>query len=83
MAIKELFGKKLEVINVGLELFGGDLTAQEVPVRQVRFTPPAGGDPRVPDALDYLARPEIAAKIEAANRQAVERILQSKPTNTG
>lgn len=83
MAIKELFGKELEVINVGLELFGGDLAAQEVPVRQVRFAPPAGGDPRVPDALDYLDRPEIAAKIEAANRQAVERILQSQPVLVG
>lgn len=83
MAIKELFGTKLDVINVGLEMFGSDLASQGVSSRQVRFAPPAGGDPRVLEALDYLSRPEIAAKIEAANQLAVERILQSQPVLVG
>lgn len=83
MAIQDLFTKELSVVNVGLEMFRDDLTHQDVKVRQVRFSPPAGGDETVLAALDYLNRPEIAAKIEEANKTVVERILGSQPVLVG
>lgn len=83
MAVKDLFAGQLEAVNIGLEMFRDDLKAQGVNVRQVRFSPPAGGDPAVLKALDYLARPDIAAKIEAANETVVQRILQSQPMLVG
>jgi FdrA protein len=37
----------LRVINIGLESFAEDLRADEVPVVQIDWRPPAGGDARL------------------------------------
>lgn len=81
--INELFKKDIEVVNIGLEMFRDDLSKQSVKVNQVKFVPPADGDEEVLKALDYLDTDHIKAKIEAANKEVVERILQSRPVLIG
>jgi hypothetical protein len=48
----------------------------------VRWKPPAGGDPRMLEALDRLAT-RARVDVKSANRLAVERILSSKPMLVG
>jgi len=54
MAIKDLFGKKLKVINIGLLSFKESLEDAGVKVIQVDWRPPAGGDEEVMEALKKL-----------------------------
>lgn len=81
--INELFKKDLEVINIGLEMFRDDLNNQDAKVNQVRFVPPADGDEEVLKALDYLDSEHIREKIEAANNEVIERIINSRPVLVG
>ncbi|VFS47651.1 membrane protein FdrA [Budvicia aquatica] len=81
--IQQLFASDLNVINVGIEMFKDDLQAQNVSVTHLSWTPPGGGNLAVIAALDRLEAPELAAKIAAANQQAVERIIQSQPVLIG
>lgn len=50
----EFLSAPLQVINVGLEGFAEDLDAQGVPVIQVDWSPPAGGDPELAALLAKL-----------------------------
>lgn len=81
--INELFKKDLEVVNIGLEMFRNDLSEQGTKVNQVKFVPPADGSEEVLKALDYFDTEHIKAKIEAANKEAVERIINSRPVLIG
>jgi FdrA protein len=49
-----LLPDSLRVINIGLESFADDLRAEGVPVVQVDWRPPAGGDARLAALLDAL-----------------------------
>ena len=44
----------LRVVNVGLELFAGELRADGVEVVHVDWRPPAGGDQRLAGLLERL-----------------------------
>jgi hypothetical protein len=81
--MNEIFNNELEVINVGLEMFKSDLSEQGVKVSQVNFIPPADGDVEVLEALDYLDTPGIREKIDAANKEVVEKIINSRPMLIG
>ncbi len=50
----EFLNAPLHVINVGLEGFAEELDAQGVPVVQVDWSPPAGGDPELAALLAKL-----------------------------
>ena len=50
----DLLTAPLRVVNVGLEGFARDLEALGVPVIQVDWRPPAGGDPALADLLSKL-----------------------------
>lgn len=80
--VAQLFSD-LNVINVGLEFFKQDIQKQQAPVTQVSWQPIAGGNKAVIDALDKLAQPEVADKIESANEEAVTRIINSHPVLVG
>ena len=54
MAIKDLFGKELKVINIGLLSFKESIEDAGVKVIQVDWRPPAGGDEEVMEALKKL-----------------------------
>ena len=78
-----LFNQPLNVINVGIAMFSDDLKKQHVPVTQLDWTPPGQGNMQVVEALDQLAEKPLAEKIAAANRIALERIIQSHPVLVG
>jgi len=49
-----LLNAPIKVINVGLEGFAKELADRDVPVVQVQWSPPAGGDPKLADLLSKL-----------------------------
>ncbi len=80
--VLDLFQSELKVVNLGLESFGTSLAGLGVPVVQVDWRPPAGGDLALIAALDGLRR-NGKVDIEAANAEAVGRILKGKPMLVG
>ena len=48
--------KKLEAINVGLESFAENLTAQDTPVVHVEWRPPAGGNEKLSGILERMKK---------------------------
>ncbi|MDQ7819072.1 MAG: acyl-CoA synthetase FdrA [Armatimonadota bacterium] len=52
--IRSLLDGPVHVVNVGLEMFARSLADQGVPVVDVDWQPPAGGDRRLMDILDKL-----------------------------
>ncbi|WP_277585030.1 DUF1116 domain-containing protein [Psychrobacillus antarcticus] len=81
--INELFNEKLNVINVGIESFKDDMSKQHATVTHLEWTPPGRGKIEIIAALDKLEEPSVAKKIEAANKLAVERIVNSQPVLIG
>lgn len=81
--INELFTNKLNVINVGIANFRDDLLKQNANVTHLEWTPPGRGNPELIAALDKLEVPSVTDKIEAANKEAVERIINSQPVLIG
>ena len=73
----DLLGRPVEVANVGVELFAGELERQGVGVERVDWRPPADGG----DALRRLALD--AAAIARANDEAVERLDSAQPLLVG
>jgi FdrA protein len=53
-SVDDLLTAPLRVINVGLEGLAESLEALEIPVVQVDWRPPAGGDPKLADLLSKL-----------------------------
>ena len=80
--LNELFEQKLHVVNFGIESFYDDLVSQRVDAVHVDWKPVAGGDKAAAN-LRKLKKPEIAAKIDAANQEALKRILAAQPTIVG
>ncbi|MEI8096049.1 MAG: DUF1116 domain-containing protein [Spirochaetales bacterium] len=81
-AVLNLFQSPLKVVNLGLASFGETLAAHEVPVVQVDWRPPAGGDLALLAALDRIAA-HSTVNVEEANAEAVSRILKGKPMLIG
>ena len=65
MTIDALLGGPLRVANIGLESFARDLTANHTAVAQVDWSPPV--------------LPQLEERIDAANREAMARILAAEP----
>ena len=78
-----LFTEPVSVVSVGAAMFAEDVARQNVPVTHLNWSPPGGGRPEVIAALDHLAKPDIAERIDAANAIAVERIVNSQPVLVG
>lgn len=53
--VADLFRREICIINLGLEVFARELERLGVPVIQVAWSPPAGGDPRKAALLAALA----------------------------
>jgi hypothetical protein len=71
---ESLFGKPLQVVNVGLRSFAESVQAQRVPVVDVDWRPP-----QVPKLLFTRG----GVDIDAANEEAVHRIMQGRPMLVG
>jgi hypothetical protein len=65
------------VISMGLDLFARALQRLEVPVVHLAWAPPAGGDPRLAALLERLQ--VRAARIDAANAEALGRLVGGEP----
>ena len=74
MELKNITGKDLKVVNVGLERFKNDLSKQSIEVAQVDWNPPANIDESV---FETFVRNKD--KIESANRKVMQIILNGKP----
>lgn len=80
--VMALFSNGLKVVNLGLESFADNLRAHSVEAIQVDWKPPAGGDAKMVALLDRIAN-SSRVDVEAANAEAVSRILKGKPTLIG
>jgi len=84
--IRDLFEGELRVVNVGLEGFADALRNENVPVTQVDWRPPAGGNQALADRIDSVVSPDGRGWIEdiaSANREAVARLIEAKPRVVG
>ena len=52
--VQALLKGPVAVVNIGLEGFAAVLRRHDVPVVQVDWTPPAGGDPHLIEILEKL-----------------------------
>jgi hypothetical protein len=78
--MKDLFGRRLHVVNVGLAGFAEPIARAGASVTQLDWAPPGDGDPAVAAALARLAdRPEIAA----ANEKAFAAFAAARPVLEG
>ncbi|MFS0554704.1 DUF1116 domain-containing protein [Brevibacillus sp. 179-C9.3 HS] len=81
--INELFNGKIHAINVGIEFFKDDIIKQNANASHLDWKPPGGGKLELINALDRLENAAVARKIAAANKLAVERIINSQPMLVG
>jgi hypothetical protein len=51
---RTVLGREIRVINIGIERFSEDLKEANVPVIQMDWRPPAGGDRKLIELLDSL-----------------------------
>ncbi len=88
-----LFRTPLQVVNLGIQDFARELRQQSVPVVEVDWRPPAGGNSDLAELLKkmYGAPPEFVARadegapralvdrIDSANQEVIDRVLRSQP----
>lgn len=74
--IKDLFTQKLKVVNIGTSKFKEDLDLQSCESVQVEWKPPAGGNPELINALDFI---QADKRTEEANKQAVSIMKEAHP----
>ncbi len=74
--INDLFGKPLSVVNVGLESMAQSVQAQDTPVIDVDWRPPAEG-------IVHLHTTRQGIDIDAANAEACQRIKSGRPVLVG
>ena len=67
----------VRVVNIGLSGFARDLAANGAPVVQLDWSPPGGGKSELITAL--VALDSFTEKTEAANHEALKRILAAEP----
>jgi len=81
MPVSDLLRDGPRVVSIGLEQFALDLEAAGTPVVAVDWKPPPTSDARVLAALDRLTglEPDMAARVDAANREALARMLAGEP----
>ena len=77
MGTSVLFGSEVRVVNVGLDLFADAVRAQDHPVAEVEWRPPAGGDAALVRLL--VADAETRDRVDAANRETMARMFQARP----
>jgi hypothetical protein len=77
-ANNSLISQKLNVINMGLELFSKTLAKQNVPATNIAWRPPAGGNKQVAVLLEKYEK-----QIDAANEQVVNIFNAAQPILLG
>lgn len=80
--VNRLFTSRLEVANIGVDLFYNAIRDQGVAGVQVDWKPPAGGDPKMAAILHKL-RHSHRERIQQANQEAVRRMDLGDPSWEG
>ena len=73
--MRHLFEEPLQVVNIGIPTFSEEIIKQGANAVQLKWTPPAGGDPEL---LEMLKRLDDE-KVDRANQKALEAILAAEP----
>ncbi len=68
---KELLGRQLQVVNIGLEVFAETLRRHGVPLVHLDWRPPAQGDAHLLDLLQRLRGP-LPVSLEESGERAHE-----------
>ncbi len=68
---KELLGRQLKVVNIGLEVFTDTLRRHDVPLVHLDWRPPAQGDAHLLDLLRRLQGP-LPGSLEGSGERARE-----------
>jgi hypothetical protein len=76
--VTDLLPERISALNVGLESFGQAVRDQGGATIDVDWRPPAGGDPETVALLERLWG-RHGERVEAANREVVERIERAQP----
>ncbi len=76
---EKTYASDLRVVNVGLKFFYDALVSQNVKATQLQWRPPFKLNADVVNAKLKLEKPDLKAKIEAANEKAVGCLLNSDP----
>ncbi|MDY5940396.1 MAG: DUF1116 domain-containing protein [Eubacteriales bacterium] len=76
---EKVYSSDLRVINVGLQFFYDALVSQNVKATQLQWRPPYKENAEVAAAYATISTPDIEAKINAANEEAVNCIINSDP----
>jgi hypothetical protein len=77
MSPSTLLGSQVRVVNVGLDLFAASVRAQDVPVGEVDWRPPAGGDRDLVRLL--VADRATRERVAAANAETMARMFRARP----
>lgn len=74
--IKQLFTKKLSVVNVGVETFSQALSHQKTINTHLDWKPRAGGDALLIEKIDQLKNNDA---VRLANQKAYEKLVSAQP----
>jgi hypothetical protein len=69
--IKDLFGKPVSIVNVGLESMARSVREQGIPVADVDWQPP-------PEGYRHLRKSKTGEDIDSANQEVCQRIKQGR-----
>lgn len=78
-AVKQLLSEGPRGINVGLKGFAETLAQSGATTVHVDWRPPARGNLRLAQILEKMSAPEVAARIDEANRRVVNQMLAAQP----
>lgn len=78
-AIRELLSSGPKGVNVGLKGFAEALAENGAPAVHVDWRPPARGNARLAEILEKMSSPEVAARIDEANRRVVQAMIDAQP----
>lgn len=81
--LNDLFDKKLDVVNIGIESFYHDLKDNGLNAVHVNWKPVAGGDKEAAKALRKVKALNADGRITEANKEALNRILSAQPVLVG
>lgn len=76
MGINNIFGRELNILNIGTSKFKEDLELQGQKVVDIDWEPPAGGDIELLNILDRFSSDE---KVILANKKAVDIMINAHP----
>ena len=74
--IRDLFGKPLSIVNVGLESMADAVRSQQVPVVNIDWQPPR-------DNVPYLYKTKLGIDIELVNLEVCRQIMSAQPVLVG